>query len=305
MARATVKLVEKRHAKAGGKTAPAQGEYDPLIRAHYDSVAAKFGASPRSTMEDGVIRAKETDAILSFVAGIAADRQWSARDSAENALAIVDAGCGNGYTLKCLAERFPRYHFLGIEQNEKLRAIAKKQLEHTRARVVAGDIREPASLFAEHASADILICQRVLINQLDLNHQKQALRNVIELVKPGGAMIFIETFRSNLESLNAARAEFALEPIPPPMHNLPLPEDFFDQPEITRTDPSKFGFTENTLSTHYFVSRVLYPALLKSVNMELKRNSHFIQFFSKALPDGVGEYAPLKINTFVKRSRQG
>jgi hypothetical protein len=30
------------------------------------------------------------------------------------------------------------------------------------------------------------------------------------------------------------------------------------------------------------------------------RNSHFVRFFSAALPDGIGDYSPLRIHTFEK-----
>jgi len=269
--------------------------YDAVIRAHYDEVAEECGALPQSTMADDIIRGKETEAILGFVAGMAATR-----GQRNGGLVVVDAGCGNGYTLRRLVERFPEHQYVGIEQNDKLRSIAGKVLKNTAVHVMAGDIRDLSSISAASGPADVLICQRVLINIMDVGHQKRALSNLVEMVRPGGALIFIETFQWGLDNLNAARAELSLQPIPPPVHNLPLPQEFFNDAGLIGIDSGKFGFSENSLSTHYFVSRVLYPALLKALGTALKRNAHFIRFLSEALPEGVGDYTPLRIKAFAK-----
>jgi SAM-dependent methyltransferase len=294
--------------KSSGKQ-PSKRRYDALIRAHYDSVAAKCGALPQSTMADEIIRAKETDAILGFVAEVAT--AWRSDFACNGALArrpngvrdvlVADVGCGNGYTLRCLAERAPEHHYIGIEQNASLRGIAKQQAENASAHVIEGDIRNLRSIAVAARSVDILICQRVLINLLDIKDQKLALKNIVELAKPGAALIFIESFRGGLDNLNAARAEFSLEPVPPAIHNLPLPDNFFDEPDLVEIDFTKMGFAENALSTHFFVSRVLHEVALKSMGAKFKRNSHFVRFLSTALPDAIGDYAPLRIKTLMKR----
>lgn len=292
----------------GGGT-PSKRRYDSLIRAHYDSVAAKYGTSPQSTMVDEIIRVKETDAILGFVDEVA--RVWRS-DFAENAsyarrpngdrdLVVADVGCGNGYTLKCLAKRAPKHHYIGVEQNDSLRAIAKKQTGNASVRMIKGDIRNLSSIAVDVGSVDILICQRVLINLLDINDQKLALKNLVELAKPGAAYIFIESFRGGLDNLNAARAGFSLEPIPPATHNLPLPDNFFDEAGLVQIDFIEMDFPENALSTHFFVSRVLHEVALKSVGAKFKHNSHFVRFLSAALPNAIGDYAPLRIKTLMKQ----
>ena len=62
------------------------------------------------------------------------------------------------------------------------------------------------------------------------------------------------------------------------------------------------GYTvpPNALSSHYFVARVLYPALLG--DGEIKRNSHFVKFFCEALPPDIGDYAQLRILAFRKET---
>lgn len=198
--------------------------YDELIKEHYDAVAAADGESSASTMADEIIRTKETDAICELVSLVALEhaRKLSANAGEErNSLAILDVGCGNGFTLQQLQARFPSHKYVGIEQNASLRNIAA-----TRANVQAGDIRDLSSISLDGGSFDIVVCQRVIINIMDTEDQKKALSNIIALAKPGAALLFIETFRSGLDQLNAARNEFGLSPIPPAIHNLPLPDDF-------------------------------------------------------------------------------
>lgn len=261
-------------------------------------------------MADEVIRAKETAAIIQFVDTVAA--AWTFNSTAsgaaphsqgDGALSIADIGCGNGYTLRRIAERRPGYKYIGVEQNDDLRAIAEQQFADTPVRIIAGDIRDIGSIDLEEESLDIIVCQRVLINIMNLDDQKRALKNIIRLAKPGAALICIESFQSGLDNLNAARAEFLLEPIPPATHNLLLPDGFFADSRLAPLDFADIELPENMFSTHYFVSRVLHDIALKSTGADFTRNSHFVRFLSAALPEAVGEYSPLKLKTLIKLSR--
>ena len=275
-------------------------EYDDKIAAHYDQVAADCGLSAHSTMADEIIRHKETSVILSFV-----DRALRAaaahRAARPGTVTVLDVGCGNGYTLKTLASALPAGSYLGIEQNSKLRELAQQQVAGSgNVRVLPGDLRVRSSLGIADESVDILICQRVLINLLSAADAKSALENIVALVRPQGRLLFIESFVAALLRLNEARAEFGLAPIPPAHHNRYLEEDFFSHPRL-QPCASEPPLARNALSTHYYVTRVLHSALSDAVHGEFKRNSHFVKFLSSALPDGVGDYAPLQFHCFVKR----
>lgn len=262
--------------------------YDEAIRNHYDKVAAESGDSPLSTMADAITRRIETDAILSF-ARIA----LPAPDAA-----IADVGCGNGYTLAEIAQRFPHASLTGFENNAALRAIAAKRFIGSAAHILPGDIRDAE--FAGSKKFHVVICQRVLINLLDPRDQKVALNNIIGATAPGGRLIFIEAFASGLSRLNAARNEFGLSPIPQAEHNLYLPDDFFADVPLTQFNHPHWTVSPNELSTHYFVTRVLHPAL--SGNRPFVRNSEFVRFFSEALPPAIGDYTQLRILAFTRRA---
>ena len=270
-------------------------EYDPAIREHYSLVAAAEGESSSSTMADKFVRDFETRIILDFLSAAVANpaNKLSRPEGVIEPPKVIDVGCGNGFTLETIKKRMPALDCVGVEYNDALRAIASK-----RAPVIPGDIRDLSTIKLEHEMADAIICQRVIINLLDPKDQLLALKNIIALAKPGASLLFIETFQRGLDNLNSARAEFSLSPIPPAVHNLPLAERFFESPYL-KADYSSVAKI-NALSTHFFVSRVLHEIALKATDSAFVRNSHFVNFVSNALPDGVGEYAPLQFHAFRK-----
>ena len=276
---------------------PSEG-YDDEIRAHYDQVARTHRDSPASTMEDPIVRAKETECIHAVVAEVTRARAAGA-GAARRALTVIDVGCGNGYTLATLSEGVPGNAYSGVEFNDSQRAVAVGRLSPLGIEVAAGDLRKRESLPA--GPFDILLCQRVLINLLDERDQQVALDNLIAMVKPGGVLIFIEAFQASLDNLNAARAEFGIPPMPPATHNLYLRDGFFDHPGLEAWASGAVSIDPDLLSTHYYVTRVFHEVMLRATSAEFKRNSHFVRFWSRALPDGIGSYAPLRIAVFTKR----
>jgi SAM-dependent methyltransferase len=271
---------------------PDSMSYDEAIREHYDSVAGKAGLSCQSTMEDERLRALETEVIHRFLE--AAARDSLVRAPPPGGLRLVDVGCGNGYTLSTLAEKRGLSQLVGIEQNASQRKLASQR---PGVEIRAGDVRRPQFY---DGLADIVVCQRVLINLLDLRDQQAALANIIDIVRPGGYLIFIECFESSLTNLNAARKEFGFGLIPPAEHNLYLPDDFFETDRLLPLREPFWDVTPQHFSTHYFTSRVLHDIALNACGAEFRRNSHFVSFMSQALSSGVGDYAPLKVMAFRK-----
>ncbi len=284
--------------------------YDEAVRSHYDRIAGAHGLSPKSTMADDTVRAKETRVAIEFVERIGRELWAEAmhsgadvdRPSSEYGAQILDVGCGNGYTLRRLADHLPMFGFTGIEYNDRLRTVAEQQLAGRKnARVQPGDLRARESLEVPDEQVDALLCQRVIINLLDREDQRVALENIIRLVRPGGYLLFIEAFEQGLSNLNDARAEFGLEPIEPAVHNLYLPDEFFQHHALQPAGLD--GLCKaNLLSTHYYLSRVLHEATRRAAgSSEVQRNSHFVRFLSSALPDEVGDYSPIRIHHFKKQ----
>jgi SAM-dependent methyltransferase len=275
-----------------------QKDYDALIDDHYRKVAEKHGLSAASTMEDAIMRGKETDAIVQFVSVCLQSR------SSGEAMTIMDIGCGNGYTLEMLLNLFPENQYVGIEKSNELRVLAETRFAGcNNVQVLAGDIRQVN--FNQGIPADILICQRVLINLLDLKDQQNALENILTAVrlpvgeKSGGLLLFIEGFTVPFERLNIARQELDLAAITPAYHNLYLPDTFFDHAQLRPFSADQLT-PANFLSTHYYLTRVLFP--FHTQGKPLKRNSEFVSFFTQALPENVGDYSPVKIHYFERIS---
>jgi SAM-dependent methyltransferase len=274
--------------------------YDDIIDKHYEEEAEKQGLSLKSTMADEIVREIETKTIICF---IKESLKGLRKEGLTEPALILDVGCGNGYTLEKIINLYPDERYIGIEKSDKLRSLARNRfLNINNIKIMAGDIRY--NNFMEKNSVDILICQRVIINLLDIEDQIIALNNIINVVSSkrlnnkSGRLIFIEAFKTPLENLNLARREFNLPPINEPYHNLYLPDDFFKTSHIKPIAGYENLPPPNLFSTHYFVSRVFHPFLIR--DKEFKRNSEFVKFFTNALKQYVGDYSPLKLYTFEK-----
>jgi len=276
-------------------------EYDETIDQHYKHVANEQGLSSASTMSDEITRALETQAISQFVGESLRLRQT---EGLSEQATIVDVGCGNGYTLEQMAKQYPDQNYVGIEKSNELRALASQRFRgNNGVNIFEGDIRDRN--FTRGVTADILICQRVLINLLAIEDQKIALSNIVSVVKSpgvsrtGGSLLFIECFDEELVRLNEARSEFDLPPISPAHHNLYLPHDFFQIPHLRPLKADGSLMPSNFLSTHYYVTRVLH-AILTPKNKPIKKNSEFVRFFTDALNKNAGDYSPLKLYMYQK-----
>lgn len=270
-------------------------DYEANVMAHYSKVAQEAGLSSSCTMEDAYVRHGETRAIHRLIESVA--------KSTKTPLRVLDVGCGNGFTLRTLADRIREgnldvsIELIGIEKNLHLRQLAIQMNEGLPVLIQGGDVMRTESLALDKASVDVCISQRVLINLMNAADQKTALDNLVALVRPGGFLLFIECFEDGLENLNAARREFKLEPNNPAVHNLYLRPEFFVDAGIREEAPAGWNIPATLFSTHYYVQRVLQSALRGDV---IDRNSHFVSFFSEALPEAVGNYSPIRIHCFRK-----
>jgi len=271
-------------------------DYETLIRDHYRHQAEKHGHSKRSTMEDDVIRAKETEAIEEFVRLLEAERTDG------TPLRILDLGCGNGHTLSHLSRKFPGHAYLGGEFTDELLDIARSQpSEH--CEFVACDARD---MGFDDNSLDAVFTQRCLINILDEEDQLRSIREIARVLKPGGHYLMIECFNDGLENNNKARTECGLEALAPAHHNR-----YFDMDVLLEAidgllrvaDPRRIqpGYDgplcdTNFLSSHYFVARVLHPLVTQG---QWIRNTEFVKFFAGVMPP-VGNYSPIQLHLFTK-----
>ena len=251
---------------------------DPILL-HYRDQAQTLGHDELSTMADETTRRLELDAILACMRD-ALSGQPTAR--------VLEIGCGNGLLLARLRAEFPDIDLSGCDYTPEMVELAQARGVE-RCTVQREDVR--ALTYAD-GSFDVIVAERVLINVLDRGGQEQSLRELHRVLAPGGAFVMIEAFSDGLTNLNRARDELGLEPNVVPHHNLWFDTDWFAgalaglfEPVVGDDLPPA-----NFLSSHYFISRVVYPAVTRR---EVMHNTEFVKFFSFLPPRG--EFAAIQL----------
>ncbi len=260
------------------------GEYDSLIREHYQRVARINGDSANSTMEDQYIRDAELNYIVSEVKRFT---EWVKPDPK-----IFEVGCGNGHLLSCLRQKFPQASLSAIEFTPELRQIASER-KLDGVTIEAGDARR-AECFPKEC--DIIISERVIINILDMGHQRVAFENIAASLKMGGIYIMVESFIEPLHELNRARKEVKLPPIEPSYQNKYLSDRMVYRMQFMGLQEITPCVASNYLSSHFFLTRVFHW-LVRPEGGKLKAN-HVVRFFDQAIPPGIGNYAPIRFRLF-------
>ena len=269
--------------------------YSRVILDHYGKEAREYGTDASSTMRDEVTRGSEIAAVLRTL-------EWLERQG-KSVASILDVGCGNGYLLEVLRKARPAAKLTGLEYTPDMVALARAR-NVERCDVVQGDVRE---LPFEADRFDVVVTERCIINVMDVEHQARSLLEVGRVLRRGGHFACIEAFHDSLDDLNAARAELGLPPNEVPYHNLWFRKTWFKEtiaPMFDVVDLAAEGDpglpSPDFLSSHYFMSRAVYPAITKR---EVLYNTHFVKFFAAQfarLPP-VGSYSPIQFHLLRKR----
>jgi SAM-dependent methyltransferase len=264
-------------------------DYVEHVLAHYKAEAAKHGASPASTMWDNTTRQRELDAIVSLIRHVAGSNVPSAR--------LLEIGAGNGVLLAHLDQALPELSPVAIEFSPDMLAVAQARAL-PKATLHQGDVR---ALPFPDASFDIVVTERCVINLMDREHQQAAFSQIARVLRPGGHYICIEAFTDGHQAMNQARDELGLPAIPQAHHNLWFDKGWFKDQiggafEVVDLKAAPELPQENFLSSHYFVSRVLYPAVSKREPMY---NTSFVGFFGFLPPSG--NFSPVQLFLLKRR----
>lgn len=249
------------------------------MKKHYQKEAKKHGQSLSSTMADLTTRRLEITNIIRYLKD--GDR-------------CLEVGCGNG-SGSIEISKAKKIDLTCADFSHDLIELAKKQP----TKGVKGKIKfqeQDILKFNIKNKFDCVFTERCIINLLSWNDQKKALRSMSGALKKEGRLILLEAFKDGLGELNKAREEIGLSPIPPAYHNLHLDKKLVV--DYLGTEKLKFIEENNFLSTYYFGSRVLYPALAGIAQKEVVYNSAFAGFFALLPPHG--NYAHIKILVFKK-----
>lgn len=261
-----------------------------IILGHYRKEAEQEGVAGTSTMRDLTTRANEIEAIRSIVTYLT--RQ------AKPVTNLLDLGCGNGYLLSLLSQEFPELDLEGLDYTPELIDIARaRSIED--CKIEQGDVR---CLPFDDARWDMVVTERCIINVMDRDEQAKSFSEVARVLDTGGYYLCIEGFTDGLAELNEARAELGLPPNVQPYHNLWFDKEWFLETigrhfDVVDTEAAGEGLPPtNFLSSHYFISRALYPAVTRA---DIVYNTHLVRFFSFLPP--MGCYSPIQLYLLRKR----
>ena len=141
---------------------------------------------------------------------------------------FADFGCGGGESTVHYARKVQTC--LALEQSNHLREKAVELFRKEgikNVNLVAGDVRDLSEYKGRFNAA---VTQRVLINFMSWEEQKEVLRQIHSSLRPGGLYIAIENTFEGFEELNEVRRQVGLKNVPlHDWHNYFLHIDRFRQ----------------------------------------------------------------------------
>lgn len=192
---------------------------------------------------------------------------------------VLDVGCGDGETLEYLSLQAKLECVIGYDYSVEM---INKAVNRPYCCPWAFDIRDIKNLKTSMTSpVDLIYTQRALINLDTWEEQRQAILDIISLLKPGGTYVMVECFMEGLQEINELRKMLALPEIKPPWHNRYL--NYRDEvlPFFMEED-LLFDFVSFS-GTYYFMSRVVNAYLAKQYGMEPAYDST-VNYLGKMLP---------------------
>lgn len=177
---------------------------------------------------------------------------------------ILDAGCGNGFTLSSLAASFPDCQLFGFDYSAGMVKAAAELLQEIRlsdrVSVCQASLLDPfpaslACLGIPAAGFDCIYTERSIINLDTLEQQVRAVESLWSMVAAGGRLVLCEAFLDGLNEINAYRQSVGLQSINPPWHNRYL--SLSELGDLLPGSCRAYEIVEFS-GTYYFVSRVVH-----------------------------------------------
>jgi len=109
---------------------------------------------------------------------------------------VVDVGCGSGYSLPKLAQRFAPRELIGVDIDPQMLRAAGAEAQRAG---LAPRLLEASSsrLPLPDGHADLLFCHQTFHHLVE---QEEALREFLRVLKPGGILLFAESTRRYIHS---------------------------------------------------------------------------------------------------------
>ena len=183
---------------------------------------------------------------------------------------VLDLGCGSGTAAFFLAEN-KSLEITGMDFSPEMVKQANSErdqrgLSPSQLNFMVQDIRKLNEMTAlQYVSYDVVLTERVLINLETWDEQKNAIHEIIKLLRPGGIYLMCENLRDGLDNLNAMRTSVGLEPITSPWHNR-----YLEQDEVAEIEFAELIEYRDFTSVYYLFSRVINAWMAKERNEEPK-----------------------------------
>jgi len=171
-----------------------------------------------------------------------------------NNVSVADLGCGNGRNLLALARGRLNGTFVGYDFAENMVRVAenaRKRAGFQNVRFEQLDATTPTLPANAKNAFDVVIGKRVLIN-VKGSAKAEALKNIYDMLRPGGIYIMTECFIEPLNRINDIRTILQLECISVKPFNEYLTEEFLA--EIKRRFVIERVMDIGSL--YYFISRI-------------------------------------------------
>lgn len=176
----------------------------------------------------------------------------------EPAMRVVEVGCGNGFSTERFRDLVEWVDAFDYAENMVERA--RERVGERNNRFLHDNVLDPQHLDGPY---DAAVCVRVLINLQDLEQQRLALRNIGEMLRPGGLLILAEGFTDGFEHLSALRQQVSLPPVEPAKINFYSALDDL-LPELRESYDETGAFH---LGAYDYLTRVVYPTVAGADNV--------------------------------------
>jgi len=189
---------------------------------------------------------------------------------------VLDVGCANGYSTIAISR--PGDNFIwGIDASIEAIEMANRLKKEKGFKDLTFQVGQMTEIPFDSEYFDIVYAKRSLSNLPSIREQKKAIKEISRVTKMGGHVYIFDLVMEGYQRLNRLRNIFGLDEIELPFHCIPIKEDFIK----TAVDNGlRFEREEDLTSTYYFMSRVLYPSLLKPFRKQARSNSLPNQLFS-------------------------
>jgi ubiquinone/menaquinone biosynthesis C-methylase UbiE len=109
---------------------------------------------------------------------------------------VVDVGCGSGYSLPKLAQRFAPEELVGVDIDPQMLQAARAEAARAGVPVKLVESSSTRMPLAD-GSVDLLFCHQTFHHLVE---QEAALQEFLRVLKPGGLLLFAESTREYIHS---------------------------------------------------------------------------------------------------------